>query len=346
MFAGQIAEQLGWRWGFWMVVPPALIAILLYRIVLPPDGEQRVTRLDWTGFLTLSIAIASAQLVFSRGQRLDWFESSEIVVATFVAVIALYIFLTHALTSPTPFVRVALFRDRNYAVGMVFVTLFGMLNFAPMVLLPPLLQSYANFSDSLVGEIIGWRGVGAAVGFGAAIFMNWIDARVRLMIGALLQTATGLHLLGIDVNTSMIEVSFNCFMQGLSVGLAWVPMTVLAFQTLPPEHRGEGMSLFHLMRNFGSSLFISIAVAEIVRTAGANYARLGENVSHYNRVMELPWAMGSWNTESAAGLARIAGEITRQATQIGYANAWLMYSIVSAVLIPLCLIASSRRKAA
>lgn len=346
MFAGQIAEQLGWRWGFWMVVPVALLSIVLYRLVLPPDGEQRATRLDWTGFLSLSIAIAAAQLVFSRGQRLDWFESSEIVIAAFIAIVAFYVFLLHSTTAANPFVRVKLFKDRNYAVGIVFVTLFGMLNFAPIVLLPPLLQSFANYSDSLVGEIIGWRGVGAAVGFGAAIFMNWIDARVRLAIGAIMQTATGIHLLTIDVNASMLTVSVNCFMQGLSVGLAWVPMTVLAFQTLAPEHRGEGMSMFHLMRTFGSSLFISIAVAEIVRTTSANYARLGEHISHYNRVLELPWAMGGWTVDSAAGMARITSEITRQATVLGYVNAWLLYTIVSATLIPLCLLVGKHRRAA
>jgi DHA2 family multidrug resistance protein len=98
------------------------------------------------------------------------------------------------------------------------------------------------------------------------------------------------------------------------------------------------------MRTFGSSLFISIAVAEIVRTTSANYARLGEHITHYSRVLELPWAMGAWTFDSTAGLARIANEITRQATVLGYVNAWLLYTIVSASLIPLCLLVGMRRK--
>jgi DHA2 family multidrug resistance protein len=100
------------------------------------------------------------------------------------------------------------------------------------------------------------------------------------------------------------------------------------------------------MRTFGSSLFISIAVAEIVRTTSANYARLGEHISHYNRVLELPWAMGGWTVDSAAGMARITSEITRQATVLGYVNAWLLYTIVSATLIPLCLLVGKHRRAA
>jgi len=339
MFAGQIAEHLGWRWGFWMVVPVAVCAVVLYRVVLPKDEPGDTVTLDWIGFLSLSAAIAAAQLVISRGQRLDWFESYEITAATFIAIVALYMFVVHSMTAARPFIRLDLMRDRNYALGLAFATLFGMLNFAPIVLLPPLLQQHANFSDSLIGEIIGWRGVGAGVGFFTAIFLGSIDARVHLLMGALMQTATGVMLMTFDLDTSLFAVAVNCFMQGLSVGLAWVPMTVITFSTLAPEHRGEGMSMFHLVRTFGSSLFISIAVAEIVRTTGANYARLTEHVSHFNRVLELPWAMGNWTVDTLPGLARLASEITRQATIIGYANAWLLYTIVSLALVPLCFMA-------
>jgi DHA2 family multidrug resistance protein len=118
-----------------------------------------------------------------------------------------------------------------------------------------------------------------------------------------------------------------------------VPLTVITFWTLPAEYRAEAMSVFHLLRNFGSSLFISIAVAEIVRTQAANYARMVEHVSLYNRVLEMPWAMGAWTIDAAPGLARLSGEIVRQSTIIGYTNAWLLYTLAAALSIPICLLA-------
>ena len=97
--------------------------------------------------------------------------------------------------------------------------------------------------------------------------------------------------------------------------------------------------MFHLLRNFGSSLFISIAVAEIVRTSAANYARMVEHVSPYNRVLEMPWTMGGWTVDTAPGLAKLSGEIARQSILIGYTNAWLLYTIVALASLPLCLLA-------
>ena len=46
--------------------------------------------------------------------------------------------------------------------------------------------------------------------------------------------------------------------------------------------------MYHLLRNIGSSFFISICVAEIVRATGANYSRLAEMVNPYNRRWPCP----------------------------------------------------------
>src|SRR5262245_12008843 len=105
MFAGRIAESLGWRWGFWMIVPVAVASVIGSWLFLPRDRRSRSAGLDWLGFISLSLGIAAAQLVFSRGQRLDWFESTEIIVATLAAGLSIYIFCAHSLTSERPFVR-------------------------------------------------------------------------------------------------------------------------------------------------------------------------------------------------------------------------------------------------
>jgi DHA2 family multidrug resistance protein len=345
MFAGEIAEAYGWRWGFWMVLPLAAITVIGLRLALPPDRPEARVRLDWMGFLTLSVAIAAAQLVFSRGQRLDWFDSGEIIVATFLAAMALYMFIVHSLTAEKPFVSVRLMTDRNYGLGLVLVTLYGMLNFAPIVLLPPLLQQHAGFPDSAIGTMIGWRGIGAGIGFFIAMFMDRVDARVNLIFGSFIQVATGAWLMTFDLNVSPFELNANSCLQGIAIGVSWVPLTVITFSTLAPEHRAEAMSMFHLLRNFGSSLFISVAVAEIVRASAANYARMTEFISPHNRVLEMPWAMGAWSIETLPGLAKLANEIARQAAMIGYVNAFVLYTVVSAAVIPLCLLARMPRAA-
>src|SRR5882724_7235155 len=162
---GMLSEIYSWRWAFYMIVPVGLLSFVGLRLTLPHDRPTGRVALDWTGFLSLSVAIAGVQLVLSRGQRLDWFDSSEIIVEAFVAALAFWIFIAHSLTATRPFLNLRLLLDRNYALGLVLVLAYGMLNFTPMVLLPPLLQQHVGYSDALVGQVIGFRGIGMTIGF-------------------------------------------------------------------------------------------------------------------------------------------------------------------------------------
>jgi hypothetical protein len=57
--------------------------------------------------------------MLSRGERLDWFGSAEIVTETFIAALAFYVFLAHSATSRAPYLNPRLLLDRNYVIGIV-----------------------------------------------------------------------------------------------------------------------------------------------------------------------------------------------------------------------------------
>lgn len=343
---GLLSEIYSWRWAFFMIVPVGAVAYVGLRLTLPRDEPGGKVGLDWTGFLSLAVAISCVQLVLSRGQRLDWFDSAEITIEAIGAVVAFYMFVSHSLTSTAPFINLRLLRDRNYALGLVLVTLYGMLNFTPMVLLPPLLQQHAGFPDLMIGEIIAFRGVGATLGFFLAMFVGRLDPRIGMIIGFALQAISGLWLMSLNLNVDMTTLALNSFLQGIAIGIIWVPLTVATFATLDERYLAESSAIFHLLRNIGSSFFISICVAEIVRTTSANYSRMTEMITPYNESLSLPWVMGAWNMDSLSGLSRLAREVNRQAAMIGYLNAFGLYTFASLAAIPLILLVSKRRRVA
>jgi DHA2 family multidrug resistance protein len=330
ILGGYLADAYSWRWAFYMLVPVGAVGLIGMQLTLRGDTLPPKMRFDWAGFLALATALAAVQLVLARGVRLDWFQSTEIIVECLVAAVAFYIFLFHSLTTRAPFLNLKLLTDRNYAIGLVLVTIYGMLNFTPMVLLPPLLQQHVGFTDSLVGWVIGSRGIGMTIGFMTAGFMQRVDPRISMMFGFGLQTFAGLWMLNFDLNVTMEILTLNSALQGFAVGMVWVPMTIMAFDTLPPRDRAEASSVFHLLRNIGSSFFISLSIAEIVRTTGANYSRMTEMITPYNHALNVPGATGAWNFDTLPGLAKISNEIARQSAMIGYLNAFTMYTATSA----------------
>jgi MFS transporter, DHA2 family, multidrug resistance protein len=339
---GAMAEIYTWRYAFYVLVPVGVVAALALRFALLPDEDGPKTELDWTGFLALSIALGATQLVLARGQRLDWWESPEILIETIIAVLAFWVFATHCLTTAKPFLDPRLLLNRNYAIGLLLVTLYGMLNFTPMVLLPPLLTGSAGFTDSLVGIIVAGRGIGGCIGFLIAGFTGRMDARLSMMIGFGALFVAGVWLTHIDLNVDYVTLTLNAVLQGLAIGLIWVPLTTVSFSTIGRSEMAEATAVYHLCRNLGSSFFISICVAEIVRSTSSNYSRLVEQLSPYNKLLEVPAAIGTWNPDSISGLAAISREVARQATMIAYLNAFGMFTAACAVTLPLILLMRGR----
>lgn len=344
VFGGMLAEAYNWRWAFYMIVPAGALAAIALQLTLPPDQPAARVRLDWVGFLALSVTIGCVQLVLSRGQRLDWFDSPEIIAETFIAVLAFYVFMVHSLTAERPFLNLRLLLDRNYALGMVLVFIYGMVNFTPVVLLPSLLQQHAGYPDSVIGMIVGYRGIGGTIGFCSTLLIGRWDPRIGMVIGFVLLGLSGFWLMSLDLNVGVNVLLANAVLQGIAVGVIWVPLTILTFGNLDSRYLAESMSLFHLLRNIGSSLFISLSVAEIVRGTSMNYSRMTEMITPYNRTLALPDSMGGWNADTLAGLAMLSREINRQATMIGFLNAFGMFTAACAAAVLLVLLARGKRR--
>jgi MFS transporter, DHA2 family, multidrug resistance protein len=345
-FAGMVAETYGWRWAFLMLMPVAMAGFVGLVYALPRDGPTNKIRFDWIGFLSLSIAVSGLQYVLARGQRLDWFESNEITIAALLGALSFYVFLSHSLTAQQPFLNLSLLKNRNLALGFILVTFFGMLSFTPMVILPSLLRLHFNYPDTLIGLLVGSRGIGGLVGFFVAMYSDRFDARLSMASGFLLIAIAGYWMMHFDLNTTPLEIALNGILQGLSIGVVFVPLSVMAFSDLDPKHRAETLGVFHLLRNVGSSLFISICVAEIVRSTGVNYARLVEFINPFNPGLTLPWVTGGWNPTNIAGLSRISMEIGRQSAMIAYLNAFGLFTVVAVLAVPVALMTKPANKMA
>src|SRR3546814_4982530 len=90
-----------------------------------------------------------------------------------------------------PFLNLRLLLDRNYALGLVIVTVYGMLNFTPMVIMPPMLQNLMGYPDAIIGELLAWRGAGAVIGFFLAMYVGKLDPRIGMSVGFLLLAWSG-----------------------------------------------------------------------------------------------------------------------------------------------------------
>ena len=333
---GAIAEEYSWRWVFFMIVPFGLITTgAIWMFIRRRPNRQKSPSLDWVGFLALAAALAAFQFMFDRGQRNDWFNSSETIVECTIGFLALYVFLVHISTAERPFISLRLFQNRNYSIGLILAFIFGMLNFTPLVLLPSILQDLRGYPDSTIGVLLAIRGAGNLVSFLLVIRLAQWNVHVTLTLGFLCQAVSGWAISQYDINLTYFGVAWTGVLQGVGIGLTWVPLTLIMFSTVKPAYLDDATAVFHMLRNFASSLFISISVAVVIQSTFINSAELGMPLSEFSKVLTMPWAIGIFDVSSTQGLAAATGEIERQAAMIGYINAFRLFAIISLIPIPL-----------
>lgn len=337
LLGGYVSEEISWRWVFFILLPLGLIALAGTLTAIKPDPtrEER-PKLDWTGFLSLSITVACVQLVLDRGERAEWFDSPEILAECALAVLFGWVFVTHSLTTKRPFLDPRLLLERNFALGIGISAIFGMLFVTPMVLIPAMLQQLRHLPEFAVGTLIAVRGAGTALSMLLMIlFANSWNPRLLFLIGFGLHTYAGLAMARFELNVSLGEVAWAMAVQGFGVGCLWVPMALVIFSNLDPRRSAEGAAMFHFVRSIASSYYISASLVVVFHTQKMSYSELVQWINPFNDRMRLQSVMGAWSTETTAGLAGLAGEVSRQATTIGYVNAFNLFLWTSLLVYPL-----------
>jgi DHA2 family multidrug resistance protein len=338
---GWLTDNYNWRWVFYINVPFGILAFLGILSFLP-EAAIRKSRFDFFGFTSLSLGIAAFQIMLDRGQLKDWFSSTEIWIEATVAAVAFYLFVIHMLTTTGQrFVSPGLFKDRNFLTGNVFIFIVGMLLFATLALLPPLLQDLLNYPVFTTGLVTAPRGVGTLVAmFIVGRIMRKVDIRLIIGSGFALTAYACWQMTGFDLQMDSATVVWSGLSQGLGTGFVFVPLAAATFATLTPVLRNEGAAIFSLTRNLGSSVGISVVNILLTRNTQIMHARLGEHVTRYSSVLRAQLPDGPPSLRTLAGLN---ATVTEQAAMIAYNNNFDLMMVLSLAAIPLVLLLRKTR---
>lgn len=332
---GWVAEQYNWRWAFLLMVPIGVLTTVIAWFALRDEERGTSGKLGTIGFLALAISMSCAQLMMDRGHRLDWFDSMEITMEAVVAVVGALIFIVHTAWSKLPFLDPKMFRDWNFNIGLLIALVMGAMSYTLIVLFPPLLQDLRHYPDSEIGLLMSARGLGNLLAFAVVVRATRFNARLALTVGLLLQVWAAWVMTTFNINVSEFDIYWTSVLQGFGFGLAYTPMTVLAFSTLPANLVVQGSAVFNVMRNFGSSLFISISVLVLLRSTAENYASLTATVSSLDTAISYSGLAEKLASDDAKALTTLKDEIQRQAQMGGYLNTFALFGLTAAVALPL-----------
>jgi MFS transporter, DHA2 family, multidrug resistance protein len=331
-----LTESYSWHWVFFINLPVGIFTVLGLMVFMRETERKSDRPFDWFGFLALAVGIGSLQLALDRGEQLGWFGSPEIVAEAIVSAAGFYFFLAHSLTTATPFVRFALFRDRNFVAGCLFMVVIGVVLFGTMALVTPFMQHVIGYPILTTGVLLAARGVGTLIAMiMVGRLMKTIQPRYLVLVGLVLAAVTLYQMVGFTDQTSSQTIVVAGIVQGFGIGLVFVPLSTVAFATLPEYLRTEGSAILTLVRNIGSSVGISLVIAQLTSTTTRMYAHLAEYVTPFNNALQAPDVSAVLNMATATGRAMMDRLITEQASIIAYANDFKLLMYLTLATIPL-----------
>jgi len=354
---GWLTDNFSWHWIFLINGPIGLMSLFLVQFMVtePPalirEREQRLAgglKVDWIGFLLISLAFGCGEIVLDKGQRDDWFSSDFIVFFGCASAVSFLLFLPWELSQEHPIVEIRLFARRQFATCCLMMLAIGGLLFSTTQLIPQLLQGSFGYTATLSGLALmpGGFAMLLVMPFAGAIG-NYVRPKYMMATGMFVAGLALLYSTSINGAANFSFFSFARVLQTLALPFLFIPITSASYSGLPPDKTDAASSLINVARNIGGSLGISAATTLLARYSQIHQNYLVANVAasslpYQNQIKATTDALTAQGLSSAAAqqtaIALVGQQVNEQATLLAYIDVFSTFGFIALMLAPLALI--------
>lgn len=343
---GWLTEVVSWRWTFYINLPVGIVSFLLAMRHVA-DTAPRARRMDWLGFASLATAIGALQLVLDRGNQDDWFSSQMLTIAAIISVIAMLFFILYTLTGRHhPLFNLSIFKDRNFLFASLIMTTIGIGFFGGMLLQSLFLQNFLGYPTFEAGLYMAPRGLAS---FLVMMVVGKLTGKVAprnfILVGILASIAGNYLMTSFTGDIDANDLILPMMLQGMGMGLVFVPISTLAFTTLPKEIAAEAAGIYSLIRALGSALGISILATYFSRSTEQHWSLLRGFVTPYSEPLHAYLAPLHLGYEDPQGIAMAAKAVLHQAQNIGYIDSFWFATMNFVAMLPLLLLVRAPKPA-
>lgn len=343
---GWLTEFMSWRWTFFINLPVGIVSMLLALRYIP-DTERSERNMDWMGLVLLAMGIAGLQFVLDRGSQDDWFAAPSIQFAAYLSLTGFvgFFFHTrshkgHALFSPE------IFTDRNFVTASLLMAFLGLGLFGSMLLQPLMLEGLMDYPTLTTGLTLAPRGLASMLSMVlVGRLINRVDPRLLISAGILIFCIGSYQTTHYSLVMGIGWVIFPMVLQGAGLGMVFIPLSTLAFSTLPPRFSAEAAGMYSLLRTIGSGIGVSLVVTVLTRHAQVAWHNLGGQLQPFNPALAAYLSALNLSPQAPQAAGIMAGELARQSQMIGFLDAYIFVTVAFAAMLPLVFVMRNSRPA-
>lgn len=350
VIGGWLAENVDWRWCFFVNLPVSAVLVSLLYFGLKPDRADfhEFVNADWLGIVGLAIGLSSLTVVLEEGQRERWFESSMIVWLSMLSACGLLMMLAGQFTARRPIVRLRLLLNKSYASVILIVTTVGAGIYGISYLLPQFLATIAGYNAEQAGGIMLLSGL-------PAFLMMPVLPRIlgkfdiRLLVVAGLLCFFGSCVLDIALTANSVGHDFvgSQILRGFGQILAMMPLNQASMAAVATHEAGDAAGLYNMARNLGGSIGLALLGTLIDRRNAYHDAVIRESVTANSPIGQDHLASSAAGFFAQHGdlvhakmqaMGQLAATIAREAAVMTFSEAFYALGVALLLCIPLALL--------
>jgi DHA2 family multidrug resistance protein len=336
---GWLTEFMSWRWTFYINLPVGIISFFLAARHVP-DTVIKQRDMDWMGFISLAVGIGALQLVLDRGNQDDWFSSSMLIVAGGIALASFIFFIVHNLTGDHhALFDLRIFTDRNFLIANFIMIAIGVGFFGGMVLQSMYIQNFLGYPTFDAGLLMAPRGLAS---FFVMIFVGKFSGKIPprnlIFVGICASIAGNFIMTTFTADVGVGQLILPLILQGIGMGLIFVPVSTIAFTTLPKDIATEAAGIYSLLRAVGSALGISLLATYFSRSAQQNWSSLRGSIDPFNPAVSAYLAPLHLSNNDPQGLGILAQAVIKQSYNAAYIESFWFTSSNFVLMLPLLLL--------
>ncbi|KMQ95047.1 multidrug resistance protein b [Lasius niger] len=353
LLGGWLTDNYEWKWIFFINVPFGIITCVLVTIFVedPPWEKAVKSRIDVIGISLVSLGLGCLEVMADRGEEMNWFGSNFILIMAIIGVtctVGAIIWLLHA---KNPLLNLDVLKDRNFAVGTVLVGAMGVALYAGAMVSPQFAQQVIGYTAERSGMMMAPGGVCVILLIPiVGIFMKHVQLRYIIATGFLLVSLSFYFSAQLHPNVSFSFLVIARIAQIVPMAFLFVPISTLAFATLPDRLNGDASAMFSMVRNYLGSQAISYCGAGLVNfqqihqnDVSANMQTWRPEVQDYlQNMVQIAKDHGIAASEAQTfAMAKLYREFMIQIAMLAYNSMFHALALIMLFIVPICFMASS-----
>lgn len=344
-FGGFLVDNLNWHYIYSVNIPVGIVSFLLIsRNIKDTKPEQGKHNIDFIGMGALILWLLSMQIVLDKGQQYNWFDCAWICWLSGFSLVMLTFLIIWELEYKNSFMKIRLFKDKNFLVGTIISTVVSMVVFTTMFLAPQFLQNVLGYTALLSGYTLAPRVISCVLMlFAIPYLMKIYDSRLLISIGFFFLGLATFMYTNVNLSVSFIYVTIPNILLGIGVILTFIPISALALGTLPKEELSNGASLHNFCKTVGVAVVVSMSSTIVARHSQIHQNYLVDNLSNFSLIFQNKIAslthifMNGASSIYAQNKAQayLYKQMVGQSTLMAYVDAFAIVALLAFILIPI-----------